>query len=74
MVGVSGGLSAQFVLVRATLADDILASLAGEWPVGFASNAGPLGAVAATLLRPPLAGFLLARKQSLHDSLTIVNS
>ena len=55
-------------LVRATLVDDILASLAGEWPEGWGLNACPPEAVAATLLRPPLASFLLARKQSLHYS------
>ena len=58
----------RFALARAALAGDILTFFAGEWPVALVPNAGPLGAVAATLLRLPLAGPMLARKRSLHVS------
>ena len=55
-------------LVWDTAADEILASLGGEQPVGGGLKTGPPEAVAATLLRPPLLDLLLLRKQSLHDS------
>ena len=48
------------------MADEILTSLLGELFDERSANAGLVGVLAATLLRPPLAGFL-ARKQSLHD-------
>ena len=57
--------------VRATVAEDILASRVGEQPMGGGSNTCPPDAAAATLELLPLfslLALLLRRKQSLHDS------